>query len=74
MARRFTALGGNIRNICVDRRVSQRRPRPARSSMADLIRGTEREYRKLGRLTVEAEFGQYHPLLAPRSDPLRLGA
>jgi hypothetical protein len=27
--------------------------------MADLVRGTEREYRKLGRLTVEAEFGQY---------------
>ena len=27
--------------------------------MADLIRATEREYRKLGRLTLEAEFGQY---------------
>jgi hypothetical protein len=33
--------------------------------MADLIRGTEREYRKLGRLTVEAEFGEYHHLVAP---------
>ena len=27
--------------------------------MGDLIRATEREYQKLGRLTVEAEFGQY---------------
>ena len=27
--------------------------------MADLIRATEREYRKLGRLMVEAEFGPY---------------
>ena len=27
--------------------------------MADLIRATEREYRKLGRLTLEAEFGEY---------------
>ena len=32
-------------------------------AMADLIRGTEREYRKLGRLTVEAEFGPYMHLL-----------
>ncbi len=31
--------------------------------MADLIRATEREYRKLGRLTVEAEFGPYTELL-----------
>jgi hypothetical protein len=28
-------------------------------SMGDLIRATEREYQKLGRLTVEAEFGEY---------------
>ena len=27
--------------------------------MADLVRATEREYRKLGRLLVEAEFGEY---------------
>ena len=33
-------------------------------SMADLIRATEREYRKLGRLTVEAEFGEYFDLVA----------
>jgi hypothetical protein len=33
-------------------------------AMADLIRGTEREYRKLGRLTVEDEFGPYIGLMA----------
>ena len=33
-------------------------------AMADLIRATEREYRKLGRLTVEAEFGEYFGLVS----------
>ena len=32
-------------------------------AMPDLVRATEREYRKLGRLTVEAEFGEYLGLL-----------
>jgi hypothetical protein len=63
LARRFKISGGNIRNVCVtaaylaaadDRAVA----------MPDLIRGTEREYRKLGRLTVEAEFGEWFPLIA----------
>ena len=31
--------------------------------MADLIRATEREYRKLGRLCLEVEFGPYYRLL-----------
>jgi hypothetical protein len=66
MARRFRLSGGNIRNICLsaaffaadgDRRLT----------MADLIRSTEREYRKLGRLTVEAEFGEYFEILSPVS-------
>ena len=59
LARRFELSGGNIRNICVDGRLPRGRGRTGRSSMADLIRATEREYRKLGRLTVEAEFGEY---------------
>lgn len=62
LARRFKLAGGDIRNICVaaaylaaaaDRSVT----------MGDLIRATEREYRKLGRLTVEAEFGEYYSLV-----------
>jgi hypothetical protein len=67
LARRFKLAGGDIRNICVaaaylaaadDRSVT----------MGDLIRATEREYRKLGRLTVEAEFGEYYGLVAGTSD------
>jgi Winged helix domain, variant/ATPase family associated with various cellular activities (AAA) len=63
LARAFRLSGGNIRNIVVaaahaaadeDRAVA----------MADLIRATHREYRKLGRLTVPAEFGTYFEVLA----------
>ena len=32
--------------------------------MSDLVKATEREYRKLGRLTVEAEFGEYMDLVS----------
>ena len=62
LARSFRITGGNIRNVALgaaylaaddDRAVS----------MLDLIRATEREYRKLGRLCVESEFGIYSHLL-----------
>jgi hypothetical protein len=33
--------------------------------MADVILAVGEEYRKLGRLTLEAEFGRYHKLLRP---------
>jgi hypothetical protein len=61
-ARAFELSGGNIRNIAVaaaylaaaaDRAVT----------MADLIRATRREYRKLGRLIGDAEFGPYYELV-----------
>jgi SpoVK/Ycf46/Vps4 family AAA+-type ATPase len=62
LARRFKLAGGDIRNICVTAAyLAAAEDRPA--TMADLIRATEREYRKLGRLTVEAEFGEYHRLV-----------
>lgn len=62
MARRFRLSGGNVRNICLTAAfLAADADRPV--AMADLIRATEREYRKLGRLTVEAEFGSYHSLL-----------
>jgi hypothetical protein len=58
MAHRFRLSGGNIRNVCMTAAfLAADAERPV--TMADLIRGTEREYRKLGRLTVEAEFGPY---------------
>jgi ATP-dependent 26S proteasome regulatory subunit len=63
LARRFKVSGGNIRNICVTAAYLAAAG-ARRLTMADLIRGTDREYRKLGRLTVEAEFGEYHHLVA----------
>jgi len=63
MARRFKFSGGNIRNVCLTAAFfAAEADRPV--TMADLIRGTEREYRKLGRLTVEDEFGPYIGLMA----------
>lgn len=62
-ARAFELPGGNIRSIVLtaayfaasgDRAVT----------MADLVRAVHREYRKLGRLSVESEFGAYHALLS----------
>jgi hypothetical protein len=64
MARSFELPGGNIRNIALAAAflaASDRRP----VGMADLVRATGREYRKLGRLTVASEFGPYHALLSP---------
>jgi hypothetical protein len=62
LAKAFDLPGGNIRNIAVaaaflgaadDRLIS----------MPDLIKATAREYRKLGRLCVEAEFGPYFEIV-----------
>ncbi len=69
LARSFRIAGGNIRNVALgaaylaaddDRAVS----------MVDLVRATEREYRKLGRLCVESEFGPYFPLVAGAGAPV----
>ena len=58
LARRFKISGGNIRNVCVTAAyLAAADDRPV--GMTDLVRATEREYRKLGRLMVEAEFGEY---------------
>jgi AAA+ superfamily predicted ATPase len=65
LAEAFKLSGGNIRNICLaaaflaaaeDRRVS----------MTDLVRATEREYQKLGRMIHVSEFGRYFELLHGR--------
>ncbi len=62
LAGRFKISGGNIRNVCVTAAyLAAAQDRPV--TMADLVRATEREYRKLGRLTVEAEFGEYTDLV-----------
>jgi SpoVK/Ycf46/Vps4 family AAA+-type ATPase len=54
----FELSGGNIRSAVVAaayRAASEGRP----VSTVDLVTGVHREYRKLGRLTLEAEFGRY---------------
>ena len=63
LAQRFSLAGGNIRNICLAAAYFAA-DADGPLKMADLIRATGREYQKLGRLTLEAEFGQYLGLLA----------
>jgi ATP-dependent 26S proteasome regulatory subunit len=65
LARAFKLSGGNIRNVAVGaayRAAAAGRP----VSMVDLVRETEREYRKLGRLVVESEFGPHFEALKER--------
>ena len=63
LAKRFTLTGGNIRNIAVG--AAFRAADGDRSlGMEDLVRETAREYRKLGRLCVEAEFGPWFATVA----------
>ena len=61
-AEAFELAGGDIRNIAVTAAYLA----AADSGVADmrwLVRAVRVEYRKLGRLCVEAEFGRYFPLL-----------
>jgi hypothetical protein len=73
LARSFRISGGSIRNIVATAAYNAAAAdRPV--TMADLIKGTEREYRKLGHLSTEAEFGPYyqpagHPTRATEAKP-----
>ncbi len=63
LARRFTLTGGNVRNIAIG--AAFRAAQGDRAlGMEDLVRETAREYRKLGRLCVEAEFGPWYGTIA----------
>jgi hypothetical protein len=63
LAESFKLAGGGIRNIVVAAAyAAAERGEPL--AMADLIRSTQREYLKMGRLCVESEFGPYYHLLA----------
>jgi ATP-dependent 26S proteasome regulatory subunit len=58
----FELVGGNIRSVAVTAAyfaVESVRP----VAMPDLIRAVQREYQKLGRLTLDTEFGRYLDLL-----------
>lgn len=63
LARSFKLSGGNIRNIVLTAAYLAADGGGA-VGMPELIRAIEREYRKLGRLCVESEFGEYHPLVS----------
>jgi len=62
LARAFKLSGGNIRNIVVSAAYAAADDGTP-ISMGHLARATEREYRKLGRMVVESEFGRYYDLV-----------
>jgi hypothetical protein len=63
LAERFHLTGGNIRNIVLTAAYfAAEEGRPV--SMADLMRGTHREFLKLGRLYQASDFAGYEELLA----------
>lgn len=59
LASSFTLSGGDIRNICLAA-AHRAAARDALVSMGDLVWAAAREYRKLGRLVSESEFGRWH--------------
>ncbi|MDJ0770589.1 MAG: ATP-binding protein [Ilumatobacter sp.] len=66
LADSFELTGGTIRNAVVSaayRAASQGRD----VTMADLVTGVAGEYRKLGRLCLESDFGEWFELVAPSS-------
>jgi len=62
LADRFELSGGNIRSIALTAAYMAAET-GQEVTMADLVRATAREYRKLGRLIVNQEFGPYHDLV-----------
>lgn len=63
LAHAFRLSGGNIRNI-VFTAAYMAAEHGGRLTMEHLIRATQREYRKMGRLCVPEEFGPYYALIA----------
>ena len=61
-ARAFEFTGGNVRSAATSAAyLAAAAGRPV--GMADLVAAVEQEYRKLGRLVLEREFGPYLSLL-----------
>jgi SpoVK/Ycf46/Vps4 family AAA+-type ATPase len=60
MARRFEVAGGNIRNIALAAAFLAADGSGARVvDMGHLVRATQREYQKMGKVVAEGEFGEY---------------
>lgn len=68
LAAAFKLSGGNIRNVALEAAYLAAQDGGV-VGMSQLIQATEREYRKLGRLCVEAEFGPYHSWLSETVAP-----
>ena len=62
LSARFRLAGGNIRNIAVSAAFLAA-AEERHVEMADLVRSTAQEYRKLGRLCTVSEFGPWHELI-----------
>jgi SpoVK/Ycf46/Vps4 family AAA+-type ATPase len=62
LAQSFKLSGGAIRNIAVAAAYAAAEARHP-LDMGDLVRATQREYLKLGRMVVESEFGPYYDFL-----------
>jgi SpoVK/Ycf46/Vps4 family AAA+-type ATPase len=59
----FSLSGGNIRSVCLSAAYAAAETgEPV--TMAVVVRCLAREYRKLGRLCTESDFGRYWPLVA----------
>jgi ATPase family associated with various cellular activities (AAA) len=71
-AKAFEMAGGDIRNVTLTAAYLAADAERA-VTMADVVRAIQREYRKLGRLCVESEFGPYWPLVAPSGQDLTGG-
>jgi len=63
LAESFKLSGGAIRNIAVAAAYAAAEAQHP-LDMGDLVRATQREYMKLGRMVVESEFGPYYRFLA----------
>jgi ATP-dependent 26S proteasome regulatory subunit len=67
-ANSFELAGGNIRSVAVTAAyLAAESGHPV--TMADLIHAVQREYQKLGRLTLASEFGPYMSLLTGCGNP-----
>jgi ATPase family associated with various cellular activities (AAA) len=63
LGRSFKLTGGNIRNVALAAAYLAA-AEDTTVGMSQVIRAVQREYRKLGRLCVESEFGPYYALVA----------
>ena len=62
MARQFKMAGGNIKNIALSAAFLAVED-SGKVTMEHLIRATKREYKKMGKLCTEADFGRYFELV-----------